>query len=181
MNCRQAWNLIMKHYDNDSTPSERENLSVHLKKCRVCKEKFETLNEAFSVMENLNVKAPSDIEKKVMARLDTVKHERDFLIPYVVLNLIIFISIIIYWLEKIFKTGIVSFISELYKGMLVAYNTSTAVLTTIRSFWDIFLLRQAIIIIVVTGSITGVLSILSVIQKTRKRRYSEAEIQEGQR
>ncbi len=179
MNCRQAWNLMMKHLDSDLKPFLHEKLNVHLNKCNVCKEKFESLNEAFLVMDNLNEKAPSDIEKKVMARLDAVEKEKDFIIPYVIVNLIIFISIIIFWMEKIFETGIASFIGEIYKGMSAAYNTSTAVLTAFLRFWDSFLLRPAIIVIVVSGSIIGVLSLISVIQKARKRRCSETEIQEG--
>lgn len=172
MNCKQAWDLMMKHYDNNSEPYGPERLSDHLDKCSLCKEKFESLNDAFTVMKDLSEAAPSDIEKNVMEKLEAVKQERDYLIPYVAVNLIIFVSIIVFWLEKIFRTGIASFIGDIFSKILVAYNTSAVVITAYQSFLSNFLLKQAAIVILIACSIIGILSLIPVFRKIRNKQYS---------
>ncbi|MGI6124748.1 MAG: anti-sigma factor family protein, partial [Acetivibrionales bacterium] len=103
MDCRQAWNLMMKGFDKEISQLQEKELNMHLDVCDSCKTRFENLNEAFAALDATDIEAPPDIEKTVMAKLNSVKHKRDFLMPYVISNLIVFVGIIALWLDNIFR------------------------------------------------------------------------------
>ena len=173
MDCRQAWNLMMKSFDNEISQHNQKELNTHIDACNFCKTKFEKLNNAFIVLETTNLQAPSDIEEKVMANLGFRKHKRDFLLPYVIFNLIVFVGIVATWLDNLFRIGIYAFLRETFNKAVVAYNTSATVLTTFQNFFNIYFIKPTRSIALIGGLIYAILSIISAFQKMR-RKYASA-------
>lgn len=172
MDCRKAWNLMMKSFDNEISKLHEKELDMHIDGCRSCKTMFDKLTETFTFMETSNCQAPADIEKVVMAKLSSAKHKRDFLMPYVICNLIVFIGIIATWLDNVFRIGIFTFIKEVFNEVIVAYNTSATVFTAFRNFFSIYFIKPTINIAIIACLIYGLLSVVSILQKMRRRYVS---------
>ncbi len=172
MDCRKAWNLMMKSFDNDISKTHEKELNMHIDECGSCKTRFDKLTETFTFMEISNWQAPDDIEKSVMAKLTSAKHKRDFLMPYVICNLIVFIGIIATWLDNVFRIGIFTFIKEVFNEVIVAYNTSATVFTAFRNFFSIYFIKPTINIAIIACLIYGLLSVVSILQKMRRRYVS---------
>ncbi|NLL66229.1 MAG: zf-HC2 domain-containing protein [Clostridiaceae bacterium] len=171
MDCRQAWNLMMKGFDKEISQLQEKELNMHLDVCDSCKTRFENLNEAFAALDATDIEAPPDIEKTVMAKLNSVKHKRDFLMPYVISNLIVFVGIIALWLDNIFRIGIFEFLKDAFNEVVLAYNTSTAVFTVLQILVTYFI-KPVLNIIISAGLIYGVLSIILTLQRMRRRHVS---------
>lgn len=172
MDCRQAWNLMMKSFDNEISKSHEKELNMHIDECGSCKTRFDKLTETFTFMETSNWQAPTDIEKRVMAKLSSAKHKRDFLMPYVICNLIVFSGIIVTWLDNVFRIGIFTFIKEVFNEVVVAYNMSATVFAAFRNFFSTYFIRPTINIAVIAFLIYGLLSIVLNLQKMRRRHVS---------
>ena len=172
MDCRKAWNLMMKSFDNDISKTHEKEFNMHIDECGSCKTRFDKLTETFTFMEISNWQAPDDIEKSVMAKLTSAKHKRDFLMPYVICNLIVFIGIIATWLDNVFRIGIFTFIKEVFNEVIVAYNTSATVFTAFRNFFSIYFIKPTINIAIIACLIYGLLSVVSILQKMRRRYVS---------
>lgn len=172
MDCRKAWNLMMKSFDNEISKSHEKELNMHINECASCKTSFNKLTETFTFMETTNWEAPADIEKRVMAELSSAKHKRDFLMPYVICNLIVFVGIIANWLDNVFRIGIFTFIREVFNDVVAAYNTSATVFSAFRHFFSTYFIRPTINIVIIALLIYGLSSIVSILQKVRKRYVS---------
>ncbi len=169
MDCRQAWNLMMKSFDKDISQPNQKGLNMHIDACNSCKTRFEMLNEAFIALKTTDNKAPIDIEKKVMAKLDLRKQKKDFLMPYVIFNIIVFLGIVASWLDSIFRIGIYAFLREVFNEAVKAYNTSAAVFTAFQNFFNIYFIKPTMNIAIIGGLIFSILSIRAVFKKLRRR------------
>lgn len=172
MDCKQAWNLMMKHFDKEEIKHGNDELNKHLSACYFCKTNFESLKKSFVELEIMDIKAPLNIEEKVMARLPTSKPKRDFLLPYIAANLIVFICTIIYWIYQLFEKGIFLFLKETFNGAIAKYKASTMVLRAYENFFSNYVLKEAINVLFIAGLIYVIISLLSALQKMGKNRIS---------
>lgn len=172
MDCRQAWNLMMKSFDNEISKSHEKELNMHIDECASCKTSFNKLTETFTFMEASKWQAPTDIEKRVMAKLSSAKHKGDFLMPYVICNLIVFVGIIAIWLDNVFRIGMFTFIREVFNKVVIAYNTSASVFAAFQSFFRTYFIKPTISITIIALLIYGLLNIVLNLQKMRRRHVS---------
>jgi hypothetical protein len=172
MDCRKAWDLMMKSFDNEISKQHRKELNMHISECDECKTMSDNLTEAFTFMDTSDWQAPADIEKRVMAKLNLTKHRRDFLMPYVICNLIVFTGIVASWLDSVFKIGIFTFIKEVFNEVVAAYNMSATVFTAFRNFFSTYFIKPTINIAIIAFLIYGLLSIISILQKMLRRYVS---------
>lgn len=172
MDCRKAWDLMMKSFDREISKLHEKELDMHIDKCCSCKTRFDKLTEVLTFMETPDLQAPADIEKRVMAKLSSTKHKRDFLMPYVICNLIVFVGIVVIWLDNVFRSGIFTFIKEVFNEVVNAYNTSATVFTAFRNFFSTYFIKPTINIAVIALLIYGLLIIVSILQKMRRRYIS---------
>lgn len=172
MDCRRAWNTMMKSFDEDIPNLYEKELNSHFDGCSLCKTRFEKLNEAFTVLKTTDMKAPPDIEKKVMAELNFVKHKRDFLLQYVIFNLIVFVGIVVAWVDNVYTIGIYTFVKEVFSEVVAAYNTSATVFAAFRNFSNTYFIKPTTNIIIIAVLIYGILNIVLSLQKMCRRHFS---------
>jgi len=163
---------MMKSFDKEISKPHENELNTHINECGSCKAMFNKLTETFDFMETSVRQAPADIEKRVMTKLDSVKQKRDFLMPYVICNLIVFTVIVAYWLDNLLRIGIFVFAKDVCNNILAAYNTSVTIFATYRNFFNTYFIRPTINTAVIAGAIYGFLSIASFLQKMRRRYVS---------
>lgn len=172
MDCRRAWNLMMKSFDKEISKLHENELNTHISECGSCKAKFDKLAETFSLIETSAFQAPADIEDRVMTKLDSVKQKRDFLMPYVIFNLIVFAVIVVSWLDNILRIGIFTFAKDVFNELVAAYNTTAAIFMTYRNFFNMYFIKPTLNIAIIAGLIYGSLSIASLLKKMRRRYVS---------
>jgi|GEM_PF-4688619 len=163
---------MMKSFDKEISKLHENELNTHINECGSCKAMFDKLTETFVFMETSIGQAPADIEKRVMTKLNSVKQKKDFLMPYVIFNLIVFGVIVVSWLDNILKIGIFTFAKDVFDKLVAAYNTSVAIFATYRNFFNTYFIRPTINIAIIAGIIYGFLSIASFLQKIRRRYVS---------
>ncbi|NLX64973.1 MAG: hypothetical protein GX022_09420 [Clostridiaceae bacterium] len=169
MDCRRAWDLMMKSFDKEISELLESELNTHVNECASCKARFDKLTKVFAFMETAVWQAPADIEKRVMTKLNSVRQKRDFLMPYVIFNFIVFTTIVVYWLDNLLSINIFTFAKDLLNEIVVAYNTSVTIIATYRSFFNTYFVRPTVNIAIIAGIIYGLLSIASFLQKMRRR------------
>ncbi|MCX7748679.1 MAG: zf-HC2 domain-containing protein [Clostridia bacterium] len=77
MNCEQANEMMMKHFDGVMNDIENAQFKQHLKICNTCSLGFASLSEVFSTLEeDGNVEPPEEFEEKVMERVHSVAAKR---------------------------------------------------------------------------------------------------------
>ena len=172
MDCKRAWNLMMKSFDKELSKLHESELNTHINECGSYKARFDKLTEAFIFMETSVWQAPADIEKRVMTKLNSVKQKRDFFMPYVIFNLIVFGVIVVSWLDNILRIGIFTFVKDVFNELVAAYNTSAAIFETYRDFFNAYFIKPTVKIGIIAGIIYGLLSIASFLQKMRRRYVS---------
>ena len=167
-----ALNLMMKRFDKEISKIHEKELNTHIDECSSCKARFNKLTETFTFMETSVCQAPAGIENRVIAKLNSVKQKRDFLMPYVICNLIVFVVIVATWLDSIFRTGIFTFIRETFNEFIAAYNTSATIFTAFRDFFNTYFIKPTMNIAIIAALIYGLLSVVSILQKMRRRYIS---------
>ncbi|MGI6084562.1 MAG: hypothetical protein ACOYIF_03860 [Acetivibrionales bacterium] len=172
MDCKQAWKLMMKYFDQEISQIHEKELHAHFDACSFCKTRFEELAGAFTALKTTELTAPPNIEKRVMAGIYSVRSKKDFLMHYVIFNFVVFAGIVTAWLDNIYKIGIYIFIKEVFNEVIAAYNTSSAVFTTFWGLSSTYLIKPAINIIIIAILIYGILNIVITLQKMRRRRFS---------
>lgn len=168
MDCSKAWNLMMKHFDDDISPEQDHQLMIHLEHCTPCKNEFDALSSAFADMEELKVVAPPDLEQQIMKKIKKMEKERQLSLSIIIAPMLVLIALMALGILMIIQIGPLAILAQFAHFITWIYRTINGAITFSVHILNPFYIRSAVIILLIIGVICAGLYMVRNCRKAKR-------------
>ncbi|WIV11392.1 zf-HC2 domain-containing protein [Proteiniborus sp. MB09-C3] len=76
MECKEVLNKVDKYFEDRLSDIEKHNIKKHLEKCNKCKQEYEDMSFAFSILDSHFISAPDDLADKIMMKISSFENSK---------------------------------------------------------------------------------------------------------